>query len=60
MRVEDEMFEKMLGQSMEETPRETNEERVFARARKVEAAPSKKEVEDRNLDHAVFRRWCPH
>ncbi len=29
-----------------------------ARARKVEAAPSKKEVKDRNLDHAVFRSWC--
>ena len=31
-----------------------------ARARKTEIAPSDKEVEERNLDHAVFRNWCPH
>ncbi len=29
------------------------------RARKVEAVPSKKEVEGRNVDHAVFRSWRP-
>ncbi len=33
---------------------------VGARARKVEAVPSKKEVEVPNLAHAVFRSWCPH
>ncbi len=32
----------------------------MARARKVGAVPSKKEVEEHNLDHAVFRSWCPH
>ncbi len=25
----------------------------------MEAAPSKKEVEEHNLDHAVFGSWCP-
>ena len=30
-----------------------------ARARKTEIVPSDKEVEERNLDHAVFRSWCP-
>ncbi len=50
----------MFGQSVEETLKETGEEGVAARASKVESAPSKKEVEDRNLDHAVFRGWCPH
>ncbi len=38
----------------------TSEEAVAARARKVEAAPSKLEVDDHNLDHAVFRSWRPH
>ncbi len=60
MRVEDEMFEKVLGLSVEETLRETGEEGVAGRARKVEAVPSRKEVEERSLDHAVFRSWCPH
>ncbi len=49
----------MSGQSAEETLRQSGEEGVAARARKVEAAPSKKEVEDQNLDHAVFRCLCP-
>ena len=31
-----------------------------ARARGVEIAPSDKEVEEHNLDHVVFRSWCPH
>ena len=31
-----------------------------ARARKTGAAPSQKEVEEHNLDHGVFRSWCPH
>ncbi len=26
----------------------------------MEIAPSDKEVEEHNLDHAVFRSWCPH
>ncbi len=54
------MFKKVLGESVGETLREASEEGVAARARKVEAVPSQKEVEDHNLDHAVFRRWCPH
>ena len=28
--------------------------------RKTEAVPSDKEVEEHNVDHAVFRAWCPH
>ena len=42
----EEMFAKVVGQGMEETLRETSEEGVVARARKVEAVPTKKEVED--------------
>ncbi len=38
---------------------ETNEEGVTARARKVKDVPSRKQVEDHNLDHAVFRSWRP-
>ncbi len=34
---------------MEETLRETSEERVAARVREVEAVPSKKEVEDHSF-----------
>ncbi len=60
MRVEDEMFEKVFGQSVEETSKETCEEGVTSRGRRVEAAPSRKEVEEHTLDHAVFRSWCPH
>ncbi len=44
MRVEEEMFEKAFGQSMEETLRETSETGIAARARKVEVVPSRKEV----------------
>ncbi len=60
MRVEEEMFEQVFGQSIEETLSETSEEGVSARARKVKAAPNKKEVVGYNLDHAMFRSWCPH
>ncbi len=28
------------------------------RERKVETAPIQNDLEDRNLDHAVFRTWC--
>ena len=31
-----------------------------ARARKTGAVPSQKEVEEHNLDHGMFRSWCPH
>jgi hypothetical protein len=53
--VEEEMFEKVFGQSVEETLRENGEEGVAARARKVEGVPSKKEVEEHDPTHAVFR-----
>ena len=58
MRVEEETLEKVFGQIAEETLRETGEEGVAARARKVEAVQSRKEAEERNPDHAVFRSWC--
>ncbi len=44
MRVEEEMFEKVFGQSVEETLRETSGVGVVARAKNSEAAPSKKEA----------------
>ena len=56
---------RVFGESAEEVvERERRDgggkESVGARARRVEAVPSSKEVEERNLDHAVFRSWCPH
>ncbi len=36
------------------------EEAARATARKTEATPSAKEVEEHNLGHAVLRSWCPH
>ncbi len=59
MRAEEEMFENVFGQRMEETLREISEEGVAARARKAEGVPSIKEVEEHNSDRAVFRSWCP-
>ncbi len=44
MRVEEEMFTKVLGESVGETLREAGEERVASRARKFEAIPIKKWV----------------
>ncbi len=49
-----------------EEEREKEEEKeageaVRARAWRPDAVPSEREVEKRNnLDHAVFRSWCPH
>ncbi len=60
MKDEEEMFKKVFGENVEEALREMGQEGVGARARKVEAVPSKKEVEEHNLDHVVFRSWCPH
>ncbi len=60
MRVDEETFEKVFGQSVEETLKETCEEGFTARSRKVEALPSRKQVEERNVDHAVSRSWRPH
>ncbi len=54
-----------FGESAEEAVRKereegAREEAVRARARRVETVPSEKEVEERNVDHGVFRSWCPH
>jgi hypothetical protein len=60
MKVEEEMFGKVFGQSVEEMLGETSEEGVVARARKVESFPNRKEVEERSLDHPALRSWHPH
>ena len=39
---------------------EVGAEAVRTRARRTEIVPSAREVEEHNLDHAVFRSWCPH
>ncbi len=54
----------MFGESAEEVVEreirsDVGEEAVRARARKTDAVPSEKEVEERNLDHAVFRSRRP-
>jgi hypothetical protein len=36
------------------------EEEARVKARETRAVPSVKEVEEHNLDHRVFRGWCPH
>ena len=36
------------------------EEVVAPKVRKVVAEPTEQEVEEHNVDHAVFRSWCPH
>ncbi len=55
MRDEEEMFKKVFGESSEEVLREMNEEGNSARAGKADVAPNEKEVEEHNLDRAVFR-----
>ncbi len=57
MRVEEKTFEKVFGQSVEETLREISEEGVVAGAGNSEVVPSKSEVEDHNLGQAVFTSW---
>ena len=37
-----------------------SEEAERSRVRETESVPSAKEMEERNVDHAVFRRWCLH
>ena len=49
-----------MGVSAKEKEEECTEEGVKARARNTAAVPSSKEVDEHNLDHAVFRSWCPH
>ena len=57
----EEDFQRALGEGTKEVvEREIGEEAVRARARKTGAVPSQKEVEEHNLDHGVFRSWCPH
>ncbi len=55
----------MFGENSEEEvdrkrQRDVGEEAVGARSRKAEIASSDKQVEECNLDHTVFRSWCPH
>ena len=57
----EEEFRRVFGESSKEVvEREIGEEAVRARARKTEAVPSQREAEEHNLDHGVFRSWCPH
>ncbi len=61
----EEEFRRVFGESSEEVVQrerqgDAGEEAVRTRARKVEMVPSSKEVEERSVDHAVFRNWCPH
>ncbi len=54
----------MFGESAEEVVERERQgdvggEAVRARAWKMEIAPSAKEMEEHNLDHAVFRSWRP-
>ena len=44
----------------EREEREETEQEHKIKMRKTEAVPSDKEVEEHNVDHAVFRAWCPH
>jgi hypothetical protein len=36
------------------------EEVVRPRARKAPGEPTQEEIDERNVDHGVFREWCPH
>ncbi len=57
----EEDVQRALGEGTKEVgEREIGEQAVRARARKTGAVPSQKEVEEHNLDHGVFRSWCPH
>ena len=56
-------FEKVFGQSVEEAIREergVGEEGPRPKVRTTEAVPSEREAEEHNVDHGVFRSWCPH
>ena len=60
----EEEFRRVFGESAEEVVEremrgDVGEEVAQARPRKTGAVPSEKEVEEHNLDHAVFRSWCP-
>ncbi len=56
------MYTRAFGENVEVTLRvmkETSEEANRAKARKTEAVPSIREVEEHRLDHSVFKSWCP-
>ena len=56
-------FEGAEEKEMEEAirgERETGEESSKPKVRSAEAVPSEREVEEHNVDHGVFRSWCPH
>ncbi len=58
-------FRRVFGESVEdviarESEETAGEEKVRVRARDAKPVPSSREVEEHNLDHAVFRSWCPH
>ena len=36
------------------------EEAEAPKGRSAEVQPSKEEIEEHFIDHAVFRAWCPH
>ena len=56
-------FEGAEEKEMEEAirgEREVGEESSKPKVRSAEAVPSEREVEEHNVDHGVFRSWCPH
>ncbi len=55
MKAEEETFEKLPGEGVEEALREMGEEGVGARTRRVEAVPNKNKLEEHNMEHVVFR-----
>ncbi len=60
----EEKFRRVFGENSEkaverERQGDVGEEAARARARKAGIVPSGLEVEEGNLDHAVFRSWCP-
>ncbi len=60
--MEDEFRRRVFGEIAEQVVDwrgEVGDEAAWARAGKAEIAPSDEEVERCNLDHAVFRSWCP-
>ncbi len=53
------MFGESTAEVIERARRgDVGEEAVQVGARKMGTAPSEKEVEERNLDHAAFWSWC--
>ena len=44
----------------EDRENEEQSEEYRVRMRRTEAVPSAREVEEHNVEHAMFRSWCPH